>query len=232
MQTLRHACNRFAGLALLVLAPIGLSAANFEGTISLRMSEGRQTHDVTYATKGGQMRIGMDAGPMGQVAAIVSLAERQIFMLMPAQKMYLVMPFANQMDAAMEKAGAARDHLQKTAETQTILGYPCTKYVYQDEQGPVEIWGTDRLGQFVALPSGNPMQRGAQKPGWETAIAGDFFPMRLIATSTGGQERMRWEVTAVKAETLDAALFTLPAGYQKLDMGGMMSGLGGLMPGS
>ena len=217
------------GFLCTALTAIGLTAADFEGTIAMTIKEGSRSHDVSYATKGGKLRISMAAGPMGEVNSIVDLAAGKILMLMPAQGMYMEMPVGNEVNAVIAEHTPDSKRLKRTDKTTKILGYTCRQYLFDEDAGPVEIWATDELGQFVALPRGNPMQQAKTKAGWDQFIDGDFFPMRVVALNHQGKERMRWEVSGVKPQKLSPALFTVPAGLKKFDMGGMMQGLGGLL---
>ncbi|WP_221032705.1 DUF4412 domain-containing protein [Actomonas aquatica] len=216
-----------ATCCLACLTPAAVSAAAFEGQIDMAMTEGRQTFNVSYQTKAGHMRIAMPVPGMGETAALVDFEAGKIMTLIPPMKAYMEIPFDVTMDEATDRAASAGE-LKNTGETTEILGYTCTKYIYEEDQGPVEIWATDQLGQFMAMPKGNPMQGGgAVKTGWESAIKGNFFPMRLVALTKRGKERMRWEVTAVKPMSIPDSAFAPPAGYKPFDMGAMMQGLGG-----
>ncbi len=224
MQSIRTA---FAASLCAFIAPAVLSAATFEGQIEMSMTDGGQTHHVSYQTKAGHMRITMPVPGMGEMAAIVDFAGGKILTLIPQMKAYMEIPIGGAMEAAQAKTTNAGE-LKNTGETQTILGYTCTKYIYEEKEGPVEIWATDQLGQFMAMPQGNPMQGGGKpKAGWESAIQGDFFPMRLVALSKRGKERMRWEVTGVKPMSLPDSAFAPPEDYKPFSMGGLMQGLGG-----
>ena len=221
--------------SLLLLATIslttnlGLRAADFEGTIDMSIKEGRQSHQITYATKAGKLRISMNGGPMGQMNSLVDMAGGKILVLMDAQKMYMEVPIGEQVEAAINDRVPNSSRLQRSEETTKILGYTCQKYTFDEDEGPVEIWATDQLGQFVAMPQGNPKQPAPAKETWDQFITGDFFPLRIIASNQKGKERMRWEVTKVTPQKLSPSLFTVPAGYRKFDMGAMMQGLGGLL---
>ena len=219
----------FAATCCALLAPFTASAATFEGQIEMAMTEGRQRIEVSYQTKPGFMRITMPVEGMGETAAIVDFEAGKIITLIPQMKATMEIPFSTAVDAAQAKVDSTGE-LKNTGETMDILGYPCTKYVYEEREGPIEIWATDQLGQFMAMPKGNPMQGGgAAKSGWEAAVKGDFFPMRLIALNKRGKERMRWEVTGVKPMSLPDSLFRAPDGYKPFSMGGLMQGLGGMM---
>ena len=53
-------------------------------------------------------------------------------------------------------------------------------------------------------------------------------PQEMRYSIKGGKENFRMEATAIEQQTLPATLFSPPADYQKLDMGGMMQGIPGL----
>jgi hypothetical protein len=220
---------RLLTASLALASTLGLQAADFEGTIDLSIKEGRQSHQLTYATKAGQLRITMDGGPMGQLNSIIDIAGGKILILMDAQSMYLEMPIAGQIETAINDRTADAAQMKRSDETMKILGYTCHKYTFDEDDGPVEIWATDQLGQFVAMPKGNPMQPTPTKKSWDQFIAGDFFPMRILALDKKGMERMRWDLTKVTPKTLPESLFSVPTHYRKLDMGAMMQGLGGLL---
>jgi hypothetical protein len=212
-----------------LIGSLGLSAADFEGTITMAIKEGRQTQNLTYATKAGKLRVSMQGGAMGEMNAIIDVAGGKIIVLMTAQGMYMEMPLSGPVQEAINERAPTADRMKRTDEMADILGYPCRKYIFDEAEGPIEIWATDQLGQFVALPQGNPMQPAAAKESWDQFIAGDFFPLRIVALNTKGKERMRWEVTKITPQTLAPTLFEIPAGLRKFDMGAMMQGLGGLL---
>lgn len=227
MRTLR---SLFLSATLGLASSLGLSAVDFEGTINMSIKEGRSaTQDLTYATKGGKLRVSMNAGPMGEMNSIIDIAGGKIIVIMAAQNMYMEMPIGGKIEAAINERAPSADRMIRSDETTEILGYPCHKYTFEESEGPVEIWATDQLGKFVAMPQGNPMQPAPAKESWDQFITGDFFPMRIISLSNGGKERMRWEVTKVTPQKLSPSLFTVPEGFRKFDMGAMMQGLGGLL---
>jgi hypothetical protein len=91
------------------------------------------------------------------------------------------------------------------------------------------MWLAEGLGTFMAFNQ-NPMggaRGGSTPPAWERALAGkELFPLRVAGKDKAGKESFRMEVTAIEKTSLPDSMFTPPAGYQKLDMGGMMKGFG------
>lgn len=217
-------------LTLTLFSNLGLQAADFEGTITMSIKEGRQAaQQITYATKAGKLRVSINDETMGEMNSIIDIAGGKILILMAAQNMYMEMPIGGQVQTAIDERVPSSGRMKRSDETAEILGYTCHKYTFDEPDGPVEIWATDQLGQFVAMPKGNPMKPAPATESWDQFIQGDFFPMRIISTNSRGKERMRWEVSKVTPQKLSSDLFSVPAGFRKFDMGAMMQGLGGLL---
>ena len=212
---------------LALLLPLTVAAKTFEGLIDMTMKDGRDGHTITYATKEGHLRMSMAAGDMGEFATLIDMEAGRMVSLIPQMNAYMVIPFDKAVEATT--SDTQEGTFKKTGESTEILGYDCDQYLYEDKNGVVEIWATEELGQFVAMPKGNPMQGGKKnKPaGWETALPDNFFPMRLVGRNKRGKETMQMEVTRVQPKSLDDAMFEIPAGYKEFNMGAMMQGLMG-----
>lgn len=215
-------------LALLISAS-ALTAKTFEGTVHMKITAGREgTHQFSYSIKGSKIRTDIQASREQSAVAIMDLTKDEIIVLMPGQPMYMVMS----RQAAVAKAtGAEVDttSLENTGITETILGYTCTKYIAHSKEGDVEIWATSDLGVFMGLGNGmGEMFGGAKsKSSWEQALSGkNFFPLR-VKNAPGNRNQFNLETTKIEAKSLPDSLFSVPAGYQKFDMGGMMQGLMG-----
>jgi hypothetical protein len=220
--------------------PCALTAETFEGKVSMTMTSatsnsGPQT--VNYSIKEGFMRMDV-TGAKGGGAFITDFKDRQILILMPQQKMYMVQAMPDPNAAKPGAPGAApsgspsasNTSFRDTGETETILGYPCKKYEVTSPKGTADIWATDQLGMFGGLSMGGGPGRRPQAPqAWESALKGSgFFPMRVVS-SEGGQQKFKLEVTSVEKTSLPDSLFAAPDGWRKFDLGGMM---GGMFPGA
>lgn len=219
----------FATAALVIVAPATVSAASFEGTVRMKMSQPRgQAFEMTYRVKEGFIRTEVQAGE-GVVATIMDLNKQEMIVLMPEQQMYMVHSLAAA-KAAAEKASQGADvTFEKTDETEKILGYDCVKYISKTKDQVSDVWVTDELGGFAGLgtaPGAGKGGRGKAQAAWEKALMGkDAFPMRVVSRSPKGAEQFRLEVVAVEKAAQPASLFAPPAGYQKFDMGAMMRGM-------
>lgn len=219
-----------AFIAAVITTSAALTAASFEGTVRMKMSQPRgEPFEMTYRVKEGFMRTEVQAGE-GVVATIMDLGKQEMIVLMPEQKMYMVHSLAAA-SAAAEKAGRGDDAtFEKTGETEKILGYDCVKYISTTKDQISDVWVTEELGGFAGLGSaagGGKGGRGkTQAAAWEKALMGkDVFPLRVVSRNRKGVEQLRMEVIAVEKGAQPAALFAPPAGYQKFDMGSMMRGM-------
>lgn len=215
-----------------LLAPAALFAAAFEGKVDFAITAGRgQSQQINYSVKGDKIRIEMP-GQKGMGGMIMDPAKKETLVLMDEQKMYMVMAMPDvQAQAAAAKPGDVK--LEKTGQKEKILGYEAEKYISTSDGTTTELWLAEGLGTFMSFSRSNPMagRGGKAQPSqeWERALAGkELFPLRVISKDKGGKESFKMEATAINKQALPDALFTPPAGYQKLDMGGMMKGM---MPG-
>lgn len=205
--------------ALSLVAP----AASFEGKISLKVSAGKdESQIIDYAYKDQAVRMDI-ATEDGSMASIIDLKKREVIMLMPEQKMYMVMSVPDIVDAAIEEASLKQQNIEKTGRTETILGYACEEYVAKERNGTTEIWMTEGLGAFTGLSAGgNPMMGGRGRntgAAWEKAFKGrPAFPLRVVSRDSRGRETSRIEATKVERGSLPASLFQPPADYERFQL--------------
>jgi hypothetical protein len=211
-----------------VLVPAMLSAASFEGKVNFKMTSGKEKPmEITYNIKGDKMRLEFPGQKM-EAGMVMDAAKREMLMIMDEQKMYMVMALPESSVKAIEKS-AEDVKIEKTGETEKILGYTATKYVVTSKDSKSDVWLAEGLGTFVAY-TGNPMGRGrggppGQAQDWHRAFAGkDLFPLRVVGVDKGGKE-FRMEATLIEKKSFPDSMFVPPPGYQKFDMGGMMKGV-------
>ncbi len=219
------------------LAPVAFAASPFEGKVTFKMTSGRNApQEMRYAIKGDKVRIEM-AGQKEMGGMIMDMTKSEMVMLMDEQKMYMVMPINE--GAAQGRKSGPEPTLEKTGETEKILGYTAEKYISTHEGTKTDLWLSEGLGAFAAFrpnATGGRSGRGnTPPPGWERALAGKpLFPLRVVGHDKAGKENFRMEATAIDKQALPDGMFAPPADYQKFDMGGM-GGMGemmrGMMPG-
>jgi len=217
-------------LASALLVPAALSAAAFEGKVTMKMSASAKDKDpreIIYSIKGEKIRMEFP-GQKNMGGMIMDRSTKEMMMIMTDQKMYMTMAIPETATDAIEKHNGDVK-LEKTGETEKILGYTATKYIATSDGTSTDMWLAEGLGTFMSMSNNNPMNRrgGAQpQQAWERALAGkELFPMRVVGHDKGGKESFRMEVTAVEKQSLPDSFFAPPEGYQKFDMGGMMGGM-------
>jgi hypothetical protein len=219
-------------LLTLLLVP-ALGAATFEGIVNFKTTDSKKrSSEMLYSVKDSRLRIDLKAGKEGGYT-VMDMKKMEMIMVMAEQRMYMTMSLK---DAAEKVAANAKDEatFEKTNETEKILGYTATKYISTYKGEVTDMWLAEGLGAFM-MPGDNPMAGGRGKStakSWEKALEGkNLFPLRIVNKDKKGAETNRMEVTAIDKKKLDEALFTVPEGYTKFDMGNMGGMLKGLMQG-
>ena len=204
--------------ALLLAAVAGTLGAQsrFEGAVSMTLpGENGRANDATYLMKDGTVRVEM-AGPRGEQAVVIfDAAAKQLLMVMPSEKMYIVQSF--DAVAGMAQRKAAQVTVTPTGTKETIAGHECEHVTVSDDSGTADVCVAHGLGTWQ-MPTAGGMRGGPpQAEAWQSALGADAFPLQV---SKGTQTVML--VTRIDAKSLDASLFAAPDGYTKMDMGSMM----------
>lgn len=217
MNSLPRLCA--ALLALVCVLPL----TAFEGRVHFEMKSGRDSNEIAYAIKDQKARIewpGKEIPP-----AIIDGTKQEMMVLMPDQKMYMSLSFADTAQMA-KKGGKNEIEFVDTGETEVILGRKCRKYEVRDKSSVTQVWGAEGMGTFMGQLGGGKMRGGADIAPWQRALAEKgFFAMRVVGMNKRGKETFRMEATKIDETALADSLFEVPAGYQKFDMGGLMRGL-------
>lgn len=203
-----------ATLFVSVLAPLTSQAADdFEGRVRMKVSQGEAEQSIDYFVKGERMRVesGVGAGAGGTM--ILDMNTGEVFMLLPEQKMYTVMPVP-ELDTA--KSEGRRRRPEPQAETRSILGHEARKYLLHDGTSEYEIWATKELGKLGGLRL--PNKQGPAAGGPAAAFSDeDFFPL-LIIERRNGEVVSRVEVQQVEKESLPDSLFEPPADFEPMKL--------------
>jgi hypothetical protein len=193
-------------------------AAPFEGKIELLSTEGKKSFTTTFYYKGDKMRVeSSEAKDTG--AMVMDMAAKEMLILMPSEKMYMVMKFGGQME---EKTTDTTTAPVKTGRTETILGYECHEYTVTENKKVTEYWAAKGLGVFRSMARGGPGRPPAGLSPWEAeAMREGLFPLRTIERSVKGKEISRSEATAIEPGSLSASLFAPPKDFAKFEMPSM-----------
>lgn len=219
-------------LLCLSLGPASLLAGGFEGTIrmSMKSPKSEQPTLVDYSMKGNFLRMDITAAKGRHVSSIWDLNKHEMTMLMPEQKMYMIMK-TEDIAAAARKA-SPNVQIEKTGETEKILGYAATKYLIKDNDHHItsEVWGVEGLGTFMMGRNSPFGKSGGLSPVEKELIARGFFPLRMINRDSSGAETFRMDAVSIDKKSLSEDFFVPPSDYRRFDMGGMFGGFGGRRP--
>ena len=204
-------------------APRTLGAqATFEGVITMHTSAQGMDQEMSYASKGENVRLDMSMGGGMQVFMIYNASKKMMDVILPAQMMYMERSMDNV--AVPGTAGGKPPEITWTGKKETIAGYECEHVTFADASGTQsDACVAKGLGAFFSMAGGGGGMMGGgrrgggggQGSGWQNQLPAGAFPLKV---TTGGNVVM--EVTNIEKKSLDAALFTVPDGYQKMAMPG------------
>jgi len=236
------AAKAAAGSSLAVLdgfeGEIGFTAKGKFGK-----ADAPEAANFALQVKDGKFRVDLpeslaQAQNIGKAYALVTPQDKKLYLVMDAKKQIISLDFdkfANQAKAL----GAAHGHapgsgsppqVTKTGKMDTVAGYSCEIWHIVQEKAASDLCIAQQGTSWFQLPlAGVPAEFA-----WASEIAdGKHFPLRLVM-SENGAEQGRIEVTSIQKKPLPAEAFTLPAGYNMIDLeqmlGAMMGGMSGLMP--
>jgi hypothetical protein len=161
----------------------------------------------TLKTKGARVLVTVDGGMFP--SEVLSQADLgAVFQLNRAQQTYRRLP------AERPAAdGTAAHKITRTAETAKILGYTCTRCMVESLRGPdkaaYSVWVTKEIKGLDPKRLKNLRVGREQGPNFMDQL--DGIPMKMEVTTPEG--RLTMEVASIKAETLPAGLFEVPAEF-------------------
>jgi hypothetical protein len=210
---------------LLVLAAPAAGAQGFEGALTIRMQAERGM-EIQQLIKGDKVRTEM--GGRGQEGVmIMDGAAQTMMMIMPSEKMYMVMDLKAGAGGPGPRQGET-PKITKLGTSETIAGRACDNFLVGDQQD-MEVCAAKGLGFYMSgrNPMGGRSPMGRVPDFRQDAIMREykdgFFPLRIVRLA-GGKREVMMEVTRIEPKSLDAALFSAPAGYQQMSMPGGMPG--------
>lgn len=229
--------RRFALLSLVLSAGALPLAAQFEGTIVMKMDANGKPETMTWYVRHDQLAMSMamsqaDPHATGEFRMVIDQAHHTSTMLIPmtpemakgmgamagnAKGMKMVtttdsMQFSEDKDAQITKLGTS----------ETIAGVSCDDYliVGKDKKDATKACITDKMGGFVFPTTG--MGRGNSAPSWSRAFGGRAaFPLKVV----DNDGKVQMEAVSVTRGPVPASEFVIPDDY--VDMSAMMRGMRG-----
>lgn len=212
-------------VGLAVVGSVPLSAQQFEGTIVTQMfSRGKPAMEMVSSHKGGKSRMDMQSGRESGYS-ILDLEKESMTMVMPSQKMFMVMSFQGAEAGKDEPVKVPK--IEATGQSETIAGHKCDHYLVTSDENVMDICAAKGLGFFGnGGRNAGPMGRGAgssiplEYRQLAERFKDGFQPLKIEQVKGSARETVM-EVKSIEKKSLDAALFEVPAGYTKMDMGGL-----------
>ncbi|MGH9754176.1 MAG: DUF4412 domain-containing protein [Blastocatellia bacterium] len=213
---------------------------DFEGEITAKMFTDAQPMEIRYATKGSRMRAQMQLSTSGPQmdAILMDFSSGTQTMLFSQNKTYVTMNLSEMAGEMTKEAGKDSSgdfpKVTPTGKTETIAGLTCQHWLIGDKQD-TDVCMAKGLGYFaggggggggildqlknLALREKIKAQLDAN-PEFAKFVEGGAFPLK-VAHIENGQSKTILEVTSVERKSLDDSLFTVPAGYKKMEFPGM-----------
>ena len=164
---------------------------------------------------------------------IMDVTAGTVTMLMPEEKMYMVMDLKGQQEQRGDRSDKPPS-ITATGRTETIAGRSCEVFRYAEEAGKPEtreLCVAKGMGFLTMGSGGGMMGRGrdpmgdiagaAANPHYARLYRDGFFPLRIskIEKDTVVDQMV---ATKVEPKSLDPSMFRPPAGYTEMKMPGGM----------
>ena len=198
-------------VALLCLPVVAQAQSKFEGSITMALTAPDGTTEINYLVRGDQIRFSMPGG--GGMGYVVRDAGKNTTMVvMPSQRMYMDVTAMQAMVPGAAAKAAKTPDVKLTGKKETIAGVECEHMTVTAPDGQYDVCGAKGFGSFASL---SPMGRGNSGSGLDQ-LGKDFFPLKV--QKVGGGVSMH--VTKIEKKSLDASMFAVPEGFQKMEMPG------------
>ena len=185
-----------------------IEKTSFEGVVGFEVRDSESIESLTLFMKNGRLRLeGTDQG--GGNATLLDYRLKKGFVIISGRDQYVELPAV----AVPSKPGSPKPSVdvQKTDLTDEILNYACDQFLVTADKSTLEVWATKGFGTAGTFLS-------VQVNEWQWRILEmGYFPMRIIAKDSTGEETRRIEVASVQKKSLTASLFRIPSGYEKVD---------------
>ncbi len=183
---------------ILAAPAMAMQPANVEYSADWRMetADGASKAKIYHAPN--KERREMDDG--GEKMIMIMRRDKKIaWNLMPSERMYMEM---------------------KISDPKVSKDDPMNYDVEQTTVGPETINGVKTTKSKIVMTEKKP--NGSKMGGfWWITKEGVMMKLDVISVEKGKKDRMKMELDNLKIGRQDSALFELPSGYTKMDMGGM-----------
>jgi hypothetical protein len=194
------------------------------------VDEGKSLNmETKYFVQNNSVRFetNMPGNEMGAMTMLGKPQDKQFVMLMDSQKMYMQLPEPEA--RASKDAKSTEVPFKPKGERKTIAGYGCEVYQRDVEGRHEEACTSTELNDFfVALQKAMPKsdQVPDKMPGGMNG-----FPLEyVVMLKKSNKTELEMKAKELKREKLDAKLFEIPKGYQRMEIPSFGGGFDGKMP--
>lgn len=221
---LKKAGNTFLRLILIIfsffLIHSSYAQSRFEGTLTYVIhTEQGQTQTMNYSMKGNKVRMDMNIPGVPvtmQPAIIFDNDTHMMYTVITQLKSYMEIP----MDSLANKSNKYNEDEKpvKTGQTKMIAGVKCVEWKVKNDDEETTLWNAPNFGNFI-FGKDNGFFGSGPTPDWAKEMTKNgFFPFQIISKDANGNVVMTMEVTHVDRKNLEASLFKVPSGYNKMNM--------------
>lgn len=224
---MRQAVCFFLAFVCAAMAVSTANAGDFEGILHMSTAHGMEPpRKMDWSIKGGKARIDRAREDGRSHGMIIDTTSKKMLMLFDDKHAYMENDLGGERGERLDKM-MEKYEVERTGQINTVAGYSCEiwrikeKDVQQQRSEACIAKGFGHVASFWVEP------RKAQPP-WITQLVNDGgMALRSIHYDKTGAEVSRMEVTSVEKKSLDGGLFTIPAGYTKMERGPILGGEAG-----
>jgi hypothetical protein len=166
---------------------------------------GHEVNGKIYLTQ-DHMRLEMEGGPLGGSVFLTNIATQTTDMLMPQQHMYMEFK-------ADQAAMAHRPGMAPSIKPFRDPDNPCAT----NDGSTCKSLGVEQVNGRSCVHWQITSKSGKVSNSWVDEKL--HFPIKTV------NEDSSWELTNIEEGEPEGSLFEIPAGYRKMDLGGMMQGM-------
>jgi hypothetical protein len=210
---------RFA--VLLCLPAAAFAQGPFEGVVTAKMSSLKGAGNVaTYSIKGEALRMDMTNPSGASVTMLVDKPHSLNVMLMHQQHMVMDLSAMGMPRPGAKNEAKPLASMKALGKKEMIAGRECEHVLVTTERDDqIDVCLAKGMGSFVmGSAMGGRGTGGEVAPDVLSRLGGDAFPLKVVDLTRG---TTMFLVTKIEKKPLDESLFTIPQGYQKIDMGRM-----------
>jgi hypothetical protein len=204
-------------LFLLLFSGLSTIAKDFEGIISFRKIDGKDTAFYMFHIKGNNLRVDdinkKEGGLNGTM--LLNLDNSSIIMLSGINKFYINVPISHKKPSALDLV------VEKTKDKMSVANKKCILWSVTDRLSGAkfEYWVNNKYnypffnGMLRILNREDPIAHS-----WlEMNVDDDFFPMIGIEYNSAGEVIRKIEVISIEEKKLADEIFELPADYELME---------------